>query len=181
MTQRPHRLPSTSGTAAGNSQAAPLKIQFNADAGHEPVVQIMIDNLEAIGIQAEPEPFPTETYFTQLAEGACVICRAGWFADYPAYDNFMYDLFHSDSLDGNNYGFVNEEFDALVDEGKQTVDAEEQAELFNQAEQVLLNDQTMAIPVNWYKGDYVYDDDRVANFPQSNFGLIPWEQVSLTE
>ena len=87
-------------TAAGNEQAGPMRIQFNADAGHEPVVQIMIDNLAAVGIQAEAEPFPTETYFSQLAEGACVICRTGWYADYPTYDNFMYDLFHSDGSTG---------------------------------------------------------------------------------
>jgi oligopeptide transport system substrate-binding protein len=166
--------------ADGGSQAAPLKIQFNADAGHEPVVAIMVDNLKTIGIQAEAEPLDGETYFTQLADGACVICRAGWFADYPTYDNFMYDLFHSDSLDGNNYGFVNEKFDGLVDEAKATVDKDEQAALFQEAEGVLLNEQTMAIPINWYRGDYVYNEDRVAKFPQTNFGLIIWEQVALT-
>lgn len=168
-------------TAAGNSLSGPLPIQFNADAGHEPVVQIIIENLEAIGIQAEPEPFPTETYFTQLAEGACVICRAGWFADYPTYDNFMFDLFHSSALDGNNFGFIDEEFDALVEEGKRTVDKEEQAQLFQDAERELLNNEIMAIPINWYRGDYVYDDEVIANFPQTNFGLILWEQVQLAE
>lgn len=167
-------------TAEGGTQAAPLKIQFNADAGHEPVVAIMIDNLAAIGIQAEAEPFPSETYFTQLAEGACVICRAGWFADYPTYDNFMFDLFHSTALDGNNYGFTNDKFDGLVDEAKATVDKEAQAALFQEAEGVLLNEQTMAIPVNWYRGDYAWDQDKLVSFPQTNFGLILWEQIALT-
>ena len=164
---------------AGNTQTEPLPIQFNADAGHEPVVAIFIDNLAAIGIEAVAEPFPTETYFTQLAEGACTICRAGWQADYPTYDNFMFDLFHSTALDGNNYGFTNDEFDALVDEAKQTVDADEQAALFQDAERILLNDATMVIPINRYLGDYVYNEDKVANFPQTNFGLIIWEQVKL--
>jgi ABC-type transport system substrate-binding protein len=167
--------------AAGNEQTEPLKIQFNADAGHEPVVAIFIDNLAAIGIEAEAEPFPTETYFTQLAEGACVLCRTGWFADYPTYDNFMFDLFHSTALDGNNFGFVNEEFDGLVDEAKRTVDPEEQAALFQDAERVLLNDQIGAVPINWYRGDYAYDDEYIAQFDQTNFGLILWEQVQLAE
>jgi len=121
----------------------------------------------------------SETYFSQLAEGVCVICRAGWFADYPTYDNFMFDLFHSSALDGNNFGFTNDEFDALVDEGKQTVDPDAQAQLFQDAEKILLNDDTMAIPINWYNGDYVYNPETVANFPQTNFGLILWEQVAL--
>ncbi len=163
--------------AAGNSQDGPLPIQFNADAGHEPVVQIMVDNLKAIGIQAEAQPFPTETYFSQLADGACVICRAGWFADYPTYDNFMYDLFHSDALDGNNYGFVNDKFDSLVDEAKQTVDKAKQGELFRESEKVLLNEQTMAIPINWYRGDYVFNQDKWQDFTQTNGGLIFWERI----
>jgi ABC-type oligopeptide transport system substrate-binding subunit len=167
--------------AAGGVQDGPIPIQFNADAGHEPVVQIIIDNLAAIGIQAEAQPFPSETYFSELADGACVICRAGWFADYPTYGNFMFDLFHSSALDGNNYGFVNEEFDALVDEAMQTTDPAAQGELFNQAEDVLLNQQTMAIPINWYRGDYAYNQERVENFNQSNFGLVAWEQITVTD
>ncbi len=167
--------------AAGGALAEPLPIQFNADAGHEPVVQIIIDNLAAVGIEAVAQPFPSETYFSELAKGACTVCRAGWFADYPTYDNFMFDLFHSSALDGNNFGFVNDEFDALVDEAKQTTDKAAQAELFQQAEDVLLNQQTMAIPINWYKGDYAYDQERVTNFPQTNFGLILWEQITLAE
>ena len=164
-------------TEAGNEQSEPMPIQFNRDAGHEPVAQIMVDNLAAIGIDAVAEPMDSETYFSDLAEGACVFCRAGWFADYPTYDNFMYDLFHTDALGGNNYGFSVEEFDSLVDEAKATTDRDAQADLFQQAEQILLNDEIGVVPINWYRGDYAYADD-VAVFPQSNFGLIAWEQVA---
>jgi ABC-type oligopeptide transport system substrate-binding subunit len=165
--------------ADGGTQTEPLPIQFNAGAGHEDVVAIIVDNLSQIGIEAVATPMDSETYFSQLAEGVCVICRAGWFADYPTYDNFMFDLFSSTSLDGNNYGFINEEFDELVAEAKQTVDPETQAQLFQDAEKILLNEDTMAIPINWYNGDYVYNPETIANFPQTNFGLILWEQVAL--
>jgi ABC-type oligopeptide transport system substrate-binding subunit len=164
--------------AEGGALDGPIPIQFNADAGHEPVVQIMIENLGAIGIQAEAQPFPSETYFSQLAEGACTICRAGWFADYPTYDNFMFDLFHSSALDGNNYGFQNPEFDALVEEAKQTTDAEQQKQLFNDAERILLNEQTMAIPLLWYRGSYVFNADKWEGFTQTNGGLIFWERIA---
>lgn len=167
---------------AGGTLDGPIPIQFNAGAGHEDVVQIFIDNLAAIGIEAVAEPMASETYFGDLADGACkAICRAGWFADYPAYDNFMYDLFHGDAANGgNNYGnYDDEEFNALVDEAKATVDKDEQAELFQQAEQVLLNTDTAVLTVNWYRGDYVFNEDKLEGFEQSNFGLIPWETVSI--
>ncbi|MFZ6002426.1 MAG: peptide ABC transporter substrate-binding protein [Actinomycetota bacterium] len=168
--------------AEGNELTEPIPLQFNADAGHEPVAQIVISNLAEIGIEAVAEPMPGETYFSDLADGACkAICRAGWFADYPTYDNFMYDLFHSDSIGGNNLGvFNNEEFDALIDEAKQTTDADEQAQLFQDAEKILLNEDTGVIPMNWYRGDYAYSDE-IASFPQTNFGLIIWEQVAFAE
>ncbi len=93
----------------------------------------------------------------------------------------MYDLYHQDSLGGNNHGFISDDFDALVDEAKATVDPEEQADLFHQAEQILLNDEIGMVPINWYNGDYAYNDERIAYFPQTNFGLIIWEQIALAE
>ena len=157
-----------------------IPIQFNADAGHEPVVAIIIDNLAAIGIEAEADPRITETYFTELADGACVFCRIGWTADYPTYDNFMYDQYHSESLDGNNYGYLNEEFDALIDEAKATTDADARAQLFNQAEDILLNEDVGVVPINWYLGDYAYNPEALEGFGQNPLALISWEQIIVT-
>ncbi len=44
----------------------------------------------------------------------------------------------------------------------------------------MLNDDVAAIPINWYRGDYAYDQERVTNFGQTNFGLILWEQVTVS-
>ena len=165
---------------AGNSLDEPLPIQFNADAGHEPVVAIIIDNLAAVGIDAVGEPIPSDEYFGQLAEGACVFCRVGWLADYPTYDNFTFDIFGSEALDGNNYGYISEEFDDLLAEAKATTDPDEAGELFRQAEQVLLNDDIGTVPINWYNGTRVYNPDTVANFVEEPTGHIRWETVSMT-
>jgi ABC-type transport system substrate-binding protein len=165
--------------AAGNSQSTPLKIQLNADAGHEPVVQIIVSNLKAVGIDAVADPLPSETYFSQLAKGACQICRSGWYADYPTADNFTFDLFHSTAIGGNNHGFYsNKEFDGLIDQAKSTTDADEAAKLYNQAEDILLNEDIGVIPYLYYSLDYVYDGDKIASFPVTPLGLILWEQVT---
>jgi ABC-type transport system substrate-binding protein len=164
---------------AGNTLDQPLPIQFNADAGHEPVVQIIIDNLDAIGIPATAEPLPSDTYFGQMADGGCVMCRAGWIADYPTYDNFMFDLFSTTALGGNNYGYSNSDFDDLLAEARRTTDADQAADLFHQAEQILLNDDIGTIPINWYLGQYAYDPDVVANLVQQPSLHIVWETVAL--
>jgi ABC-type oligopeptide transport system substrate-binding subunit len=167
--------------AAGNSLTAPIKIQFNTDAGQEPVAAIVVDNLKAIGIDSQGEPLDGETYFSKLSDGACQFCRVGWYADYPIYDNFMYDLFHSSTIGGNNLGpYSNPQFDALVDEAKRTQDAAQAAELNHQAEQVLLNDDIGTVPINFYKGDYVYNAEKVKGFEQNPLGIIPYELVSVS-
>jgi oligopeptide transport system substrate-binding protein len=164
---------------AGNALEAPLPIQFNSDAGHEPVVAIIIDNLAAVGIEAVAEPIPSDDYFGQLAEGACVFCRVGWLADYATYDNFSYDIFGTEALDGNNYGYSNEEYDDLIAEAKADTDPDAAADLFRQAEQILLNDDTGVVPINWYNGQQVYNGDVIANLFEEPTGHVVWETVSV--
>ena len=95
----------------------------------------------------------------------------------------MYDLFHSDSANGgNNYSnYQNPEFDALVDEAKATTDLEQQGELFQRGREPSCSRTSAVIPINWYKGDYVYNEDELGGFTQSNLGLIPWETVWVKE
>lgn len=166
--------------AEGNSLDEPIKIQLNADAGHEPVVQVIIDNLKAVGIEAQADPFPGETYFSQLADGACVICRSGWYADYPTYDNFTYDLYHSDAVGGNNHSYFSDpHFDELIEEAKATTDEDKAIELYQEAEDYLLNEVTALLPYLYYALDYAYDEERVAAFPVDALGLVQWPQVRL--
>lgn len=167
---------------AGNELTEPLQLQFNTGQNHDQVAAIVIDNLADIGIEAVQAPIDQETYFSQLADGACIICRAGWYADYPTYDNFMYDLYHSDAAHGgNNYSnYSNPEFDDLVDEAKATTDLDQQGELFREAETILLEDAAV-IPMNWYKGEYAFNGDKLGGFTQSNLGLIPWETVFIKQ
>ncbi len=164
--------------AAGNKLTKPIDLQFNTGQNHDQVAAIVQDNLKAIGIDSKPAPIDQENYFDQLSDGACIMCRAGWYADYPTYDNFMYDLFHSDSAHGgNNYSnYSNPEFDKLVDEAKATVDTDKANSLYQEAETKLLQDAAV-IPIVWYRGDYVFNKDKVGNFTQSSLGLIPFETV----
>ncbi|HYZ98111.1 MAG TPA: ABC transporter substrate-binding protein [Acidimicrobiales bacterium] len=166
--------------AEGNDPITePLPIQFNTGSGHEDVVAIFIDNLDAIGIPAEPEGIDTETYFGQLAEGACVICRSGWLADYPTYDNFMYDLFSTDALGGNNFGYSNEQFDELMAQAKAETDIEAAGELYRQAEEILLDEDIGVIPINWYNGRQVFNGDKIASLLERPDGYVAWESVAL--
>ena len=165
----------------GGSLDGPIRIQHDrSDTRQSDIVQIIIDNWAEVGIEAEPEPLDGETYFDQLSEGACQVCASGWIADYPTYDNFMNDLFFSDS--GNNHGrYNNPEFERLVNEAKATTDDDEAAELYRQAEQILLNEDVGALPLNYQNGDYVFNPDTVPDFTQRPDAIISYETITVSE
>ena len=78
------------------------------------------------------------------------ISRLGWIADYPIMDNFLYPLFHSDSLGGDNRsGYNNPEFDAKVDEARTIVDDEERVAKMQEADAMVAADCPV-IPIMFY-------------------------------
>ena len=164
-------------TDAGGKLDGPITINFNTGGGHEDVVSIVQENLKAIGIQSTADPV-SEKYFTKMPNGDCRFCRSGWYADYPTYGNFTFDLFSTAALGGNNQAsFSDPKFDDLLEQAQSEVDATKRGELYNQAEDYLLNTKTAAVPFNWYVGDQVYSD-KVVNYIQPPLGLINWERVA---
>jgi oligopeptide transport system substrate-binding protein len=165
--------------AAGNSLSGPITIDFNTGAGHEDVVAIVQDNLKAIGIDSKTNPV-SQKYFGTMAAGGCHVCRAGWYADYPTYGNFMFDLYSTASVGGNNNGsFSDPKFDDLVNQAQAQPDDTKRAELYQQAEDYLLNTAIATIPINWYTGDQVFNKDKVVNYDQPPLGIIQWQLVGV--
>jgi oligopeptide transport system substrate-binding protein len=163
---------------AGGNLSGPITIDFNTGSGNEDVVAVIQNNLTAIGIETVTNPV-SEKYFGTMADDGCHFCRAGWYADYPAYSTFMVDLFSTAALGGNNLGsFSDPTFDAMLAEAQGTVDDEARYKLYQEAEAYLLNDVVASAPINWYVGDQVYNE-MVGNFDQPPLGIINWESVTL--
>lgn len=167
---------------AGNSLQGPVTLQVNAGSDHEPALQVMVDNLKAVGIDARFDAVPEDDY-GQLLQENCQLCRFNWVADYPTYDNFLQPMFFSGAIGaGPNFGrYSNPEFDRLLQEAIATIDDEERAEKFQQAESILVNDDIGVLPIFQSRGSFVYDDDRIDNFVQSPFGIVLWEQITLQD
>jgi oligopeptide transport system substrate-binding protein len=65
--------------------------------------------------------------------------QLGWVADYPDPQNFLEILFHSDSAQ-NHGAYSNPEVDALLDKARAITDMEERLAVYQQAEQLILED-----------------------------------------
>jgi ABC-type oligopeptide transport system substrate-binding subunit len=167
-------------TDAGGKLTKPVKINYNEGGSHGDVAAIVQANLkDTLGIDVELAPV-AEDYFKVVAqEGGCQICRSGWYADYPTYGNFMVDLFSKASIGGNNFGrYDNPEFEKVIKEAQGEVDATKRGELYNKAEDILLNQSVDAIPLVYYTGGQVFKDS-VLNYDQPPLGIMLWERIAL--
>ena len=168
--------------ADGGKIDGTIKISFNAGGGHEDVAELIQAQVEEnLGVELEINPIQDDYFKVIAKEGACAICRSGWYADYPTYGNFMVDLFGKVSIDGNNLGrYDDPEFESLIADAQKETDDAKRGELYQQAEERMLNGTTSAIPINWYNGDHVYRDG-VLNYIAPPLGLLAWEYVGVED
>lgn len=159
----------------------PIKLQFNLGGDHEPVMTIIQENLEAVGLKVEQTPLEGETYFDEMKkEGGCNLCRAGWIWDYPSYYNGMYSLFRTSGVDGDNLGrYSNEAFDEASTTASETADEDERNAAWQDAERILFEDMGV-IPITWYTNQFVYSD-RVDNVKLNGLQAPNYQEMTLSE
>ena len=77
------------------------------------------------------------------------VYRLGWCADYPDSNNWLNEVFNSQS--GQNYAkFNNEAYDALVQEAAFESDPDRRLELYEQAEGILIDEEQAIAPIYYY-------------------------------
>jgi oligopeptide transport system substrate-binding protein len=130
--------------------AADLQLQlgYNTEADHEPTVEFLQEQWRtAFDVEVELVGLEWSSYLTRLNEDPFDIFRLGWGADYPHPNNFLTDLF-SCASGNNNMQYCNEDFDALLAEAAVTQELEEQIPLYNEAQEILVEDAPV-IPISW--------------------------------
>ncbi len=101
---------------------------------------------EEFGIEMEVRAYENfGAFMAALDEENLPMFGYGWVADYPDPENFLRVLFHSESAE-NNMNYANPEVDALLEEAAVERDDQRRAELYQQAEQLILAD-VPAIPI----------------------------------
>lgn len=165
--------------AGGGVVPEPIRLVYSTGGGSEDPAAIIEQNLEAIGLAVEQEPRAGETYFADLAAQGCPgMCSAGWAWDFPVYDNGLYDLFHSDSIGGNNLGgYSSPAFDDQVTRARATLDGSSREALLADAERTLLDSDVAAVPLNWLSAETVHSD-RLDGFAVEPLGFVRWERVT---
>ena len=168
-----------SGKTAGS--LPPIKLNFGAGAGHEPVATLIQANLKDLGINSTLDPRDSTTYFSQMRRGEGQFLRAGWFWDYVAYDNGMFPIFDSRAIGGDNMSFYeNPRFDSAIDEARRQTDQSRAGSTYQTAEDMVLNQDTVVVPLNWYAGQVVYTS-QLHNVIQGALGFFAYDEMWLSK
>lgn len=137
-----------------------LKLSYNNDGGHEPLVQAWKDQLEKnLGVVVDLDGKPFAEQLLQRDKGDFDIARAAWSADYPTPDNFLFPLLGT-GADDNDGGYSNPAFDALITKERSNVSDADRLKAVRDAEKIAIGTDLGVIPT-YYRTQYrVFDSKK---------------------
>ncbi len=146
-----------------------------------PVIESMLQSWEEnLGVEVNVEQVPWPEFLADLnnPNNPYQMYQLGWIADYPDPQNFLEVLFHSDSAQ-NHGNYSNPEVDALLDQARGALDAEERLALYQQAEQMILDDAAW-IPIYFDVENWLVKPN-VQNFQIPPIKIPKFQYVSVSE
>ena len=169
---------------AGFDRSQPVDLWFNSGAGHDAWVQAVGNQLrENLGVEYALQGNLDFSEYLPLGDekGFTGPFRLGWSMDYPSPQNYLEPLFSTQAQPpaGSNSAFYSSpEFDALVAQGNQASSNEEAIELYQQADDVLLEDMPV-IPMFFGVTQSVYSEN-VDDVVVDVFGRVDASAVTVT-
>lgn len=113
--------------------------------------QVILEMWEkTLGVEVEIQQVEWATYLEDLNQRKFQLFSLGWQADYPDPQDFLDILFHTDS-ETNHGAYSSDEVDALLEEARVERDPGKRVELYNTAEQMIIDDAPW-VPL-WYEGE----------------------------
>ncbi len=136
-----------------------ITLMFNTSSGHQKIAEAIQQMWkEVLGVEVKLVNQEWKVYLETI-KGADTpqIWRLGWCQDYPDANNFIREVFYpGGSANPNTDGSVggvswsNEKFNELVLQAAKETDPKKRVELYAQAEQILVYEDAVIIPIYWY-------------------------------
>ena len=135
---------------------------------------------QELGVEVEIQQVEWATYLQDLNQHKFqAYAGLGWEADYPDPQDFLDILFHTES--SLNHGmYSNLEADAILEEARTETDVERRVELYQQAEELIVQDGAW-LPL-WYSGErYVLIKDYVKDYRVTPMIVPKLKNIRLTD
>lgn len=148
---------------AGYEDGFEINLMVNDDNAERVDMAVFLqESLAELDITVNVEQVEWGAYLEATGNGEHDMYILGWSNSTGDPDNGISPLFHSDYLgsDGNRAFFQNDELDALLDEGKRESDDDAREEIYNEAQELLV-EEAPAIFVRHSENLNAYSDDLV--------------------
>lgn len=130
---------------------------------------------DALGVEIELRQIERKVFYSSQSKLDYEISTSSWIGDYNDANTFL-DLFMSTS--GNNRtGWKNERYDALIKAANQLTDLNQRAELFRQAETILVAEEAPIVPLYFYAGFNYFDPKKVGGIWQNILDEHPMQSI----
>jgi len=103
--------------------------------------QVIKAQLAQIGIDVEIRSLESSVYFENLGSGNFEMTVIGW-VGFVDPDEYLFNIFHTDGI-WNQQQYSNPEVDALLEEGRTTLDQEKRKEIYREAQRIIAEDAPM--------------------------------------
>jgi oligopeptide transport system substrate-binding protein len=114
---------------------------------------------DILGVEVELRQIERKVFYSSQSKLDYDISTSSWIGDYNDANTFL-DLFTSAS--GNNRtGWKNARYDELIREANLQTDLKKRAEIFRQAETILIAEEPPIVPLYFYAGFNYYDANRI--------------------
>ena len=142
--------------ALGKSSVADLgklTLGFNTGANQEPKVAFMAEAWrQAFGLETQQVGSEWGVFLAARTAGTYDISRNSWGADYPHANNQLNGLFTCGG-GNNNSQYCNKDFDALILQAAVEPDQDKAADLYKQAQAIMINDAAV-VPLQFGQQTY---------------------------
>jgi oligopeptide transport system substrate-binding protein len=130
---------------------------------------------DALGVEIELRQIERKVFYSSQSKLDYDISTSSWIGDYNDANTFL-DLFTGTS--GNNRtGWKNARYDALIKEANLQTDLKKRAEIFRQAETILVNEEAPIVPVFFYAGFNYYNDEKIGGVWQNILDEHPMQFI----
>ena len=136
--------------ASGDFPRITLTISGSFGAAVPQYLEVMLEQWRSLGIEIDIQQTEWATFLQDVTDKKYQMFSLGWIADYPDPENFLDLLFHSESTN-NHTNYSNPEVDRLLEEARTERDRERRFELYNQVEQMILDDAPWVW--TWFSGE----------------------------
>lgn len=178
--ERARQLLDAAGYPAHNGVRFSLTMKTSTDENTRLMVVVMQQQLREVGIRLEIRSFEFATFFADVTHGAFQMYGLRWIGGNEDPDIFEH-AFHSSKFppNGANRGYYsNPTVDALIDEGRRTIDPELRKPIYAQL-QTILADELPYINF-WYLDNVLVHNRRVTNLklnPAGNYDFLKTVQL----